>query len=72
MSRTLEQKIADAEVRLQRLHAKSRSLAPAHKVIVGAGESTEAGRSATACVPAPVSAKGSHKTGGCEPDTTAD
>lgn len=75
MSRTLEQKIAEAEARLQRLKAKSRSLDTAQKVIVGgchAGEGTEAGRSATACVPAPVSAKGSHKTGGCEPTTTAD
>ncbi|HFO7121748.1 TPA: mobilization protein [Escherichia coli] len=36
MSRTLEQKIADAEARLQRLKAKSRSLDTAQKVIVGA------------------------------------
>ena len=102
MSRTLEQKIAEAEARLQRLKAKSRSLDTAQKVVVGAallakvrkpeevqlrawllqflkaevtrhaGEGTEAGRGATACVPAPVSAKGSHKTGGCEPTTTAD
>lgn len=35
MSRTLEQKIAEAEARLQRLKAKSRSL-QAQKVIVGA------------------------------------
>ena len=34
MSRTLEQKIADAEARLQRLKAKSRSLDTAQKVIV--------------------------------------
>ncbi|WP_409024706.1 hypothetical protein [Escherichia coli] len=32
MSRTLEQKIADAEARLQRLKAKSRSLDTAQKV----------------------------------------
>ncbi|EIG7642262.1 mobilization protein [Escherichia coli] len=36
MSRTLEQKIAEAEARLQRLKAKSRSLDTAQKVIVGA------------------------------------
>ena len=36
MSRTLEQKIADAEARLQRLKAKSRSLDTAQKVVVGA------------------------------------
>ncbi|HHE8646437.1 TPA: relaxase accessory protein MobC [Escherichia coli] len=36
MSRTLEQKIADAEARLQRLKAKSRSLDTAQKVIVAA------------------------------------
>ncbi|MDM6707204.1 mobilization protein, partial [Escherichia coli] len=35
MSRTLEQKSADAEARLQRLKAKSRSLDTAQKVIVG-------------------------------------
>ncbi|XJH15295.1 mobilization protein (plasmid) [Escherichia coli] len=33
MSRTLEQKIADAEARLQRLKAKSRSLDTAQKVV---------------------------------------
>ncbi|WP_454770845.1 mobilization protein [Escherichia coli] len=33
---TLEQKIADAEARLQRLKAKSRSLDTAQKVVVGA------------------------------------
>ena len=36
MSRTLEQKIAEAEARLQRLKAKSRSLDTAQKVVVGA------------------------------------
>ncbi|ENS5600717.1 mobilization protein [Escherichia coli] len=36
MGRTLEQKIADAEARLQRLKAKSRSLDTAQKVVVGA------------------------------------
>ncbi|EEV8881644.1 mobilization protein [Escherichia coli] len=36
MSRTLEQKIAEAEARLQRLKAKSRSRDTAQKVIVGA------------------------------------
>ncbi|MDW3016216.1 mobilization protein [Escherichia coli] len=36
MRRTLEQKIADAEARLQRLKAKSRSLDTAQKVVVGA------------------------------------
>ena len=36
MSRTLAQKIAEAEARLQRLKAKSRSLDTAQKVIVGA------------------------------------
>ncbi|STJ52227.1 mobilization protein [Escherichia coli] len=75
MSRTLEQKIAEAEARLQRLKAKSRSLDTAQKVIVGAAMLARVrrpGRSATACVPAPVPAKGSHKTGRCEPDTTSD
>ena len=38
MSRTLEQKIAEAEARLQRLKAKSRSLDTAQKVIVGAAD----------------------------------
>lgn len=36
MSRTLEQKIAEAEARLQRLKAKSRNLDTAQKVVVGA------------------------------------
>lgn len=36
MGRTLEQKIADAEARLQRLKAKSRNLDTAQKVVVGA------------------------------------
>lgn len=36
MSRTLEQKIAEAEARLQRLKAKSRGLDTAQKVVVGA------------------------------------
>ncbi|HBA6306277.1 TPA: mobilization protein [Escherichia coli] len=36
MSRTLEQKIAEAEARLQSLKAKSRSLDTAQKVVVGA------------------------------------
>lgn len=36
MSRALEQKIAEAEARLQRLKAKSRSLDTAQKVVVGA------------------------------------
>ncbi|MGK3681337.1 hypothetical protein ACSLOD_27960, partial [Escherichia coli] len=40
MSRTLEQKIADAEARLQRLKAKSRSLDTAQKVVVGSAHIT--------------------------------
>ena len=58
MSRTLEQKIADAEARLQRLKAKSRSLDTAQKVIVGAAllaKVREPGGSAAASLVTPVS-----------------
>ncbi len=57
MSRTLEQKIADAEARLQRLKAKSRSLDTAQKVVVGAAllaKVRKAGGGAVACRVTPV------------------
>ena len=55
MSRTLEQKIADAEARLQRLKAKSRSLdAEGCCGCSIAGKGQKAGGGAVACLVTPV------------------